>query len=594
MHCYLQIFYFVVLVTSCAPNYNCFKDSNDNAWVVQKTTSNLTCDEQCEEALCHTGIPHACDATRSITRPQLNKMLNFTCHVKERCGSHVVVSLEKKLCFVSNKNGNCDEKSISICANEAVVPVCPCKPAIIQEKTHRKGSCAARINYWRAKACTEHWSECPACGLPPMSECADCHLCANLQAQSKKHTSCGTQVQSLVQATTCANAIDLLMSKPHQKQKILQSGTRKFSWGKNLLKFVFNWNSCDKETCAQKQPVASFFSLTSACNIDNGGCDALTTCNDTMSGPECGPCPAGFSGNGSTGCQDINECLNSSACTFGTACANTNLSNVNFTRDDVCVCIGNDCLYVDAFPNAPNAVGQYSCTHYTQFMYNHDQIGQYCDTYQQQNGNFNFTSTATIRSNQPGCNNTYTRWNLVNENLSTLILQSVRMNSRVDPSQVKYLLPDVDVDCVLPSCTTLSGCTEVLSCGKDQKCAINPGTCINLTSGEYILFDGFNASLFPGCFYYDPISLGNNPQAIMTTASPIQSSNQCMDLEGMPQFNINGQFCCTADGTQGCNVYANVHRYKLYHTTPFSPFTTNCSVRQIRIDLFLFIILLLG
>lgn len=44
------------------------------------------------------------------------------------------------------------------------------------------------------------------------------------------------------------------------------------------------------------------------CAQDNGGCDALTTCADSAAGVTCGPCPAGYDGDGRSGCVDIDEC----------------------------------------------------------------------------------------------------------------------------------------------------------------------------------------------------------------------------------------------------------------------------------------------
>jgi hypothetical protein len=38
------------------------------------------------------------------------------------------------------------------------------------------------------------------------------------------------------------------------------------------------------------------------CAVDNGGCDPRTTCTDVAGGTTCGPCPAGYTGTGRTGC----------------------------------------------------------------------------------------------------------------------------------------------------------------------------------------------------------------------------------------------------------------------------------------------------
>ena len=39
------------------------------------------------------------------------------------------------------------------------------------------------------------------------------------------------------------------------------------------------------------------------CQVDNGGCDTLTACTNTDGGFECGACPAGYAGDGASGCD---------------------------------------------------------------------------------------------------------------------------------------------------------------------------------------------------------------------------------------------------------------------------------------------------
>ena len=55
----------------------------------------------------------------------------------------------------------------------------------------------------------------------------------------------------------------------------------------------------------------------------NGGCDALTACVDsgTGAGSTCGPCPAGFTGDGTSGCVDYDACAAAAApCAAGVHC----------------------------------------------------------------------------------------------------------------------------------------------------------------------------------------------------------------------------------------------------------------------------------
>ncbi|MCB9628284.1 MAG: hypothetical protein H6725_12995 [Sandaracinaceae bacterium] len=45
-----------------------------------------------------------------------------------------------------------------------------------------------------------------------------------------------------------------------------------------------------------------------SCDVGNGGCDPLVSCSMAGDAVECGPCPSGYSGDGATGCTDVNEC----------------------------------------------------------------------------------------------------------------------------------------------------------------------------------------------------------------------------------------------------------------------------------------------
>ncbi|MCA9577164.1 MAG: hypothetical protein KC668_17090, partial [Myxococcales bacterium] len=58
------------------------------------------------------------------------------------------------------------------------------------------------------------------------------------------------------------------------------------------------------------------------CETDNGGCDVLTTCTNTLAGAVCGACPSGYAGDGLMGCVDIDECA-ANACGALRDCTNS-------------------------------------------------------------------------------------------------------------------------------------------------------------------------------------------------------------------------------------------------------------------------------
>lgn len=62
--------------------------------------------------------------------------------------------------------------------------------------------------------------------------------------------------------------------------------------------------------------------LPSPCTSDNGGCDALTSCEVVDGEVVCGACPSGYTGDGRSGCADINECI-ARACGTTATCTNT-------------------------------------------------------------------------------------------------------------------------------------------------------------------------------------------------------------------------------------------------------------------------------
>jgi len=72
--------------------------------------------------------------------------------------------------------------------------------------------------------------------------------------------------------------------------------------------------------CAPQLPVSCKFP-------PNGGCDPMTTCTTVGVPPfgaiSCGPCPSGYSGDGDSGCSDIDECnFDNGGCDSHTTCTN--------------------------------------------------------------------------------------------------------------------------------------------------------------------------------------------------------------------------------------------------------------------------------
>jgi len=595
----------------CAPGFTCFQESKDRIWVMQNKKTDLisfpNCASQCEHALCQSSTLYNCDTTRPIVVTNIfsaiSKGLGFSCKpgncMLDNNQRQMIVSFEghPRSCYFPQETTstyNClsDLHTQSTCFNESLTAICPCKASVkaIAKTSNIAGQCLKRINYWRDLACVEHWPDCPVCGLPPMSECVDCNKCANLQARNHSAV-CGAQTsqQSHMHVSTalsCAQVIDTFMMEHYKYVKqpklcrgncsfVLQPGTRYFSWGKNANSdsFVFNWNSCKKNICdktcqhgaceitAQQQPRGIFMPLVGDCLINNGNCDPLTTCDDTGPNVVCGPCPAGFSGNGSVGCQDINQCL-SMPCQGNTTCTNVNLTAFNYTLNNVCVCIGNDCAYIQATANLSGSEGQYICSHYASYT-----TGTWstvlCDNYVQTNGTFNITLQAMVRSNRTVCRaGGYRRWHLENTNTSTVLYRSVPFTSlNVNLSLPSQLLFG------LPNCVTQNGCTEVLNCGLNLVCLIAANSCFNSSTGAEIRFDSTNTS--------NTTCPLNNGQPVFTTCAPSPNTATCQILNNINplMFDTQGHYICQT--AEPCSLYRNSVTFRLTAVI-FATETNNC------------------
>lgn len=109
------------------------------------------------------------------------------------------------------------------------------------------------------------------------------------------------------------------------------------------------------------------------CATANGGCDALVTCSNTAGARTCGTCPTGYSGTGDAGCVDIDECSTANgSCDALTTCANTPggrtcsacPSGFTGTGDTACVDI-DECLVdhgnCDPLASCTNTPGGRTC-----------------------------------------------------------------------------------------------------------------------------------------------------------------------------------------------------------------------------------------
>jgi hypothetical protein len=328
---------------TCSKGYTCYPEPGTNVVWAMKNDGNVngpTCNQVCEGALSQSCAYHACDENRPVAHTSIDSFqgiaagLGFKCK-KGDCWPDApgdglyLVSIKtdadgSKSCFFpdeaklrcSTDPGNAN------CFGERYASICPCVPKPLDQACkwdcppnhttqavwRTSGtSCAERINYWRKKACEEHWVECPPAGLPPMVECTACHECANSEAEwdsthgaHKSFTRCGEFVQGEGGGATCADVIDSFVSERAPDKDgvmrceghcgpILSPGCQTFFWGKarNSSFHTLNWDSCNAQACksfCDKTPGACFTVATSP----------SLTCDDPNVGKEPGPvftCP---------------------------------------------------------------------------------------------------------------------------------------------------------------------------------------------------------------------------------------------------------------------------------------------------------------
>lgn len=255
--------------------------------------------------------------------------------------------------------------------------------------------------------------------------------------------------------------------------------------------------------------------------------------------------------NGSTP-VNLNACANVSACALGTTCTDVNLSSVNVTNTS-CVCNGNECLQVASPPNLIGSAGKYNCVRYTTYTsYSQNWTASICDIYVQENGTFRFTLQANLPSTTTPCRGDYTRWYLNSylEN-NTLAYQSIPfIGDGTLPSQLPSQL-----DFVFASCTTNQGCSEVLSCGNNSECLLQPNSCLANTSLRLDI-----ASNLSGCHIVArPLSI--------TRCQQVQG-RECLTVENSYLFTMNGKYLCIQNIGLTCVSYENLHLDRLVRGLP--------------------------
>ena len=290
------------------------------------------------------------------------------------------------------------------------------------------------------------------------------------------------------------------------------------------------------------------------CADDNGGCDPLTICSMVNGTVSCGPCPVGFTGNGTSGCLQINACLASAfPCGNVSTCTFVNLTQFNISSTS-CICTNGDCTYVNPNTTFTGSAGKYNCVSYTRIV-TESWNASVCSDFQQENGTFQILLDATILSTTLACVPTV-RWEISNPN-GSLLLWSVAYSQYYDPFFVTF---------VLPYCTTDSNCTEVMYCNVTGECAIAPGTCYD-AHGNEILTDAANISS-SNCTVSERVTVNVCPEV---------EGHECEAINNLNDFFGNGFYICTETTQQGCVTFVNDNQYVL-QLPARPPTSTNCSV----------------
>jgi hypothetical protein len=200
MVCILFVFFVLFHVCSasvvCSPGYTCAQDPTaSTVWVMKNdgNTNGPSCKGVCEGALGQSSTFYACDDTVSTflnnaSFSRISQLLGFTCtaggcwnSVAPGTGLQIVsiatagdVAHPTRKCYFPNETKfRCDtDPGNANCFGERYIAVCPCQskpldeackwdcgnfPLVPKLDMTQDGSCIARINYWRKKACADGW-----------------------------------------------------------------------------------------------------------------------------------------------------------------------------------------------------------------------------------------------------------------------------------------------------------------------------------------------------------------------------------------------------------------------------------------------------
>jgi hypothetical protein len=192
--------------------------------------------------------------------------------------------------------------------------------------------------------------------------CADC-------ANGSDCTVAGDCVSGVCTSGTCATAGDICAGQLYSDNAEAQMLCPAVC---SDVELVFNGNWTDDPTNVSAAGCTAGSEAVCGCSapeIDecvtaNGGCDALTTCTNTVGSRTCGDCPSGYTGDGYSGCADIDECaVNNGGCGNPDRyrCANNQGAAASCSNIDVCndnVCSSRASYFADRYVYCRETIGE--------------------------------------------------------------------------------------------------------------------------------------------------------------------------------------------------------------------------------------------